>query len=148
MLQMIMKMRLGGITGVAALSQNFTAPDLIAGFHFYRALLEMRQHRHFILPMLNHHTVAHAGVRIHRARNIITHAFDDIGHSSIGWRKDIPAEGVIILILFSLAVVGFSLRADSEQVEGKPLVRHIMMMVQLAGVAAPKDQPSIPKGQR
>src|SRR3989442_14013531 len=108
----------------------------------------MRQHRHFILPMLNDRTVTHAGEWIHRARNVITHALDDIGHSSIGWRKYIPAEGVVILIVLSLAAMSFLIRTHAEQVEGKPLVRHIMMMVQLAGIAAPKDQPAIPKWQR
>src|SRR5947209_7786792 len=98
--------------------------------------------------MLDDHTVTHAGEWIHRARNVITHAFDDIGHNSIGWRKDIPAEGVVILIVLSLAAMSFLIRTDAEQVEGKPLFRHIMMMVQLTGVAAPKDQPAIPKRQR
>ena len=98
--------------------------------------------------MLDDHTVTHAGEWIHRARNVITHAFDDIGHSSIGWRKNIPAERVVILISFSLAAMSFLIRANAEQIEGKTLVRHIMMMVQLARIAAPKDQPSIPKRQR
>src|SRR6266853_966431 len=98
--------------------------------------------------MLDDHTVTHAGEWIQRARNVITHALDDIGHSSIRGGNYIPAEGVEILIVLSLAVMSFLIRTHAEQVEGKPLVRHIMMMVQLAGVAAPQHQPSIPKRQR
>src|ERR1041385_7917690 len=143
-----MNVRLGGISRIATLAEHLPSFDLVAGPYFDSSLLEMRQHRNLIFAMLNDCAIADAGVGIHGAWDIIPDAFNYFGHSPVRRRKHIAAEGIIILIFLSLAVMSLFIRSDSEHIKGELLVEHVMMIIQLPGVPSPKNQPSLTKRQR
>src|SRR6185436_1776720 len=74
--------------------------------------------------------------------------FNHFRYRSIGGREDFAAKCIIIFVFASFASVGLSVRTDAEQIKGKPLVRHVMMVVYFSSITAPKNQPSITKRQR
>src|SRR5438552_1821005 len=140
-------MWLGRISRVAALAKKLPAFHSVPWFYLDGSVLKMRQDRNFVIAVLNDDAVADTRIRIHRTGLVVPHTCNHLGYCPVCRCQHIPAKSEVILVFGSIPASRLAIRGDTQQIERKSLVRHVVMVIQLTGVAAPKNEPFVMKWQ-